>query len=91
MKKAVLIILLCVEWLFGTIILKTLFKPSFIYALLMIGINALLLWKCCIPICQRIFHKKIDNKAFMQNGILILNAVELLLLYVFSVILYYAI
>lgn len=91
MKKSVLIILLCVEWLFGTIILHILFKPSCIYALLMIGINALLVWICGILICKKLFHKEFDYTAFMQNGVLTLNAVELLVLYILSVMLYYAI
>ncbi len=91
MKKWVFFVLLCVEWLFGTSILKILFFHSCIYALLMIGINALLVWICGILICKKLFHKEFDTVAFMQNGVLTLNAVVLLVLYILSWMLYYAI
>lgn len=91
MKKWVFLVLLCVEWLFGTIILKSLFFHSCIYALLMIGINVLLVWVFGILICKKLFHKEFDYVAFMQNGVLALNAVDLLVLYILSFMLYYAI
>lgn len=91
MKKSVLTVLLCVEWLLGTAILNMLFKPSGIYALLMIGINALPVWICGILIRRKLFRKEFNYVTFIQNGVLILNAVDLLVLYILSVMLYYAI
>lgn len=91
MKKSVFIILLCMEWLFATVTLKTLFKPSFIYALLMVGINTLIVWGCGAFIRSILYNKDFDYVTFIQNGVLIINAVALLILCVMSIILYYAI
>lgn len=91
MKKLTFGILLCTEWIFGTVILEILLKPSYIYSLLMIGINALLVWVAAVPICRLILRRKTDTAAFMKNGILTLNAAVLLVMYILKMMIVLAI
>ena len=91
MNKRLFAVLLCAQWIFFTLILKILARPSALYALLCIGIHALVLWLISIPVSRIRAQRGFDRAAFMQNGVLSLNAAVLLILYALRIWLSYAI
>lgn len=91
MNKWVFAVLLCAQWMFLTLILNILAEPSSLLALLCIGIAALVIWLISIPVSRIRVQRDFDRAAFVQNGVLSLNAAVLLILYALRIWLSYAI